>query len=398
MKPIIMQTLLTKKTLSLICMLLIASALAGCESNVDHSGSTSSSGTGSIGFNVVWNSNKDMETDYQIRALPCGFGPTQVNEVMAVIYKADYSVEVEGGPWECAASSGTIPNVPVGTGYIIAIYGLNSDWLSVYRGDRGDISVEAGPENSAGTINADLFETQSIEPPDGAVNIDPDNAFFSWSHTTDAIEYELVISEYEDLSYSDSFYTESLSYTVPSGTLEAGTLYYWTVYPLDENYFWGYNSIRSFTTASGISGPNLTAMQYSGNSSFSVNPGVLVWGQRLDINWAITNNGTEAIPAGTDAYMFFYLSTNTIFTQSDYLLGMGWLDPIYYNGLNQGSGLYGTTPWQLPSSSPFSSSSGTFYIGIVIDAYDVVAETNEDDNSGTGVEIDYAPVNIAPFY
>ena len=130
---------------------------------------------------------------------------------------------------------------------------MNSDWLSVYRGYRGDISAEAGVENSAGTINADLFETQSSLPLDGAVNIDPDNAFFSWSHTPDAIEYELVISEYEDLSYSDSFYTESLSYTVPGGTLEAGTQYYWTVYPLDENYFWGYNSVRSFTTASAIS-------------------------------------------------------------------------------------------------------------------------------------------------
>jgi hypothetical protein len=52
----------------------------------------------------------------------------------------------------------------------------------------------------------------------------------------------------------------------------------------------------------------------------------------------------------------------------------------------------------LPADPPFAASSGTFYIGMVIDVWEALPETNEDDNAFTGEGIDYVPVNIDYFY
>jgi len=210
-----------------------------------------------------------------------------------------------------------------------------------------------------------------------------------FSHVDGDIDIELLDAAGNVIGAGDSGDDNEILVYVHSSDLSS-TTYYIKVYIYGEDPPTTYDLIWY---AGGI---NLTAMQYLGNLSFSVDPDVLVWGQELDINWAITNNGTEAIPAGTNVYVSFYLSEDAIFTGSEQL-GIGWLDPIFDNGFGPGSSLYGTTNWQLPPSSPFSANSGIFYIGMAVDIYDAVAETNEDDNSGTGSGIDYAPVDIAPF-
>lgn len=299
------------------------------------------------------------------------------------------------------------------TVFPIDIYG-NRSWFygDKYRfttGAGGGVMDDDYEDNDSIDAAVDLSQGMNLSSVDGpgiAVFQDVDFYKIVVPYNSATIEINCIFSEVfgdidivllnaagVDMAISDSGDdNETLVYVHSSDT--SPTTYYIKVYLYSEGTPTTYDLIWDATPI----GPNLTGMQYSGNSSFSVSPDVLVWGQSLDIKWAITNNGTDVIPVGTDVYVYFYLSSNTIFTTSDYLLGIGWLDPIFDYGLNPGSGLYGTTPWQLPSSSPFSSSSGTFYIGMVIDADDAVAETNEDDNSGTGAGVDYAPVNIAPFY
>ena len=66
--------------------------------------------------------------------------------------------------------------------------------------------------------------------------------------------------------------------------------------------------------------------------------------------------------------------------------------------MEAGSGEAGTIPITLPPEPPFPWSSGTFYIGMVIDTDNTVVENNEDDNSGTGEGVDYYEVDIDHLY
>ena len=218
----------------------------------------------------------------------------------------------------------------------------------------------------------------------------------NFSHVDGDIDIELFDAAGDYIDLGDQGYSgddnEILVYAHSSDA--SPTTYYIKVYLYFEKLPATYDLIWDATP----NVANLTGLQYSGNSSFSVSQDVLVWGQSLAINWAITNNGTMMIPVGTQVWARFYLSDNAIFTESDYSFFEGWLSPIFQDGLAPGEWIFNTSYVLLPDDSPFDSDSGIFYIGIAIDVYDDVAESNEDDNSGTGAGIDYVPVNIALFY
>ena len=404
MKPFIISHM-TKNRVGTVflVLLLLLSVISGCDGNNDHAFDKSGSDTGSLSFSISWNQSLTAQSDYHPMAVVCGAENSRVATVSAAIAKSQTDVFRFGGPWECDASLGTISNVPVDSGYTLFIYGHNGQEQTTYSGVELDIAVSAG-SNNLGTIDADEFFTEMISPADGTSDIDPDNATFTWNSATGAPMYQLWISESDDFSNPMIFETSNLAYTVPSGNLNANTTYYWKVYCIDiysNRSFFIWNNF-SFTTGSDTvsDAPNLIGWQYWGNSSFSVDPDWLVWGQGLDINWAITNNGSGAIPAGTDVFVRFYLSEDTVFNSNDVELNpLGYLDPIFNFGLNAGAGLFGTfTITSLPASSPFFSDAGYFYIGMVIDVTDAVAESNEEDNSGVGLMIDYYQVYIEPFF
>ena len=237
----------------MVATLLVFSVLAGCESSKDFSDSRSTLDTGTISFDVTWNSNSDVDTDFQTKAVICGFDPKEVATVSAAIANTGTSVYRYGGPWDCSAPSGTIENVPVGSGYTLLFYGHNEMGRTTYSGAQTGISVSPG-NNDIGTIAANQFFAEMVSPLDASSNIDPDGATFNWSYASGAAKYQLWISEFDDLSDPLTFETNDLFFTVPGGILMADTTYYWTVFPIDiyDVRSWFYFEIYSFTTTTDV--------------------------------------------------------------------------------------------------------------------------------------------------
>ena len=231
-------------------ILAIVLGLLSCESTTEPIETQTDLESGSISFDVAWNQNSDVGSDYQIKAVVCGIESNEVATVSAYIGNTGSDFGKFGGPWECSAGSGIISGVPVGTGYTLLLYGHNDMDRTTYSGVQLDITINKG-NNDIGTVTTNQFFAELSAPLDGTADIDPDSASFSWLYSSGAAEYQLWISESDDLSDHMEFETSELFFTVSDGSLDSDTTYYWTVFPIDPygNRSWFYSAIYSFTTA-----------------------------------------------------------------------------------------------------------------------------------------------------
>ena len=123
---------------------------------------------------------------------------------------------------------------------------------------------------------------------------------------------------------------------------------------------------------------------------FNVVQTELTTGDSFNINFQVQNSGTD------DAESFdvnFYLSENNFITDNDFLLGNFTVNLLAGNS-NTGTL---TRTLNLPDSdNPIwpGFGSGEGYIGMIIDAGNTVAETNENNNSNIGLLDDYDQVNL----
>jgi len=118
-------------------------------------------------------------------------------------------------------------------------------------------------------------------------------------------------------------------------------------------------------------------------------PEFVDWGESFDVEYAVLNQGSgdaEAFDIG------FYLSEDT-----DYDKAVdSFLTAVPIAELAAGAGTGGTVTVTLSSSSPFLTQSGTFYVVMVSDDPNVVTESNEKNNDGTGHRVDYDDFAILP--
>jgi len=163
-------------------------------------------------------------------------------------------------------------------------------------------------------------------------------------------------------------------------------LYSWVVD--DGNHEWTHS--LKLTTSPQI--PNLRYWN-APNGSFKVSPQTgLNWGSSVTTYYGLANVGTGDIPAGTRYHFYFYLSTNSTISTSDYY----WKGYYSDAGLPAGYGIYNNFTQALPSSPPAGfPSSGTVYIGMIVDPLNEIAESNESDNSNQGLGKDYSYVSIS---
>ena len=114
------------------------------------------------------------------------------------------------------------------------------------------------------------------------------------------------------------------------------------------------------------------------------------WDGVIGIKFAVVNQGSTT--SGTFKIKL-YISKNSTFGDSDnrlfYTLG---LPAITGGGYIAGYGTYQN--FQLPSSNPYGDSSTVFYIGMVVDADNQVAESNESNNLNQGVGKDRSTSTI----
>ena len=118
-------------------------------------------------------------------------------------------------------------------------------------------------------------------------------------------------------------------------------------------------------------------------------PDLVGWGESFDVNYIVLNQGSAEAGAFE---IGFYLSEDT-----DYDMGVdSFLTAVPVSPLAAGALTSGTATVTLPSSSPFTAQTGTFYVVMFSDDLDEVAESDETNNHGTGYQIDYDDFAVLP--
>ncbi len=103
--------------------------------------------------------------------------------------------------------------------------------------------------------------------------------------------------------------------------------------------------------------------------SLSFGPSVVETGGTITIADEVTNQGVVAAPP---FHVGLYLSTNSVLSVSDVLVGERWVD-----GLAVGATSQAITEVTLPAGLP----GGTWYVGLIVDDAAAVPETAEGDNA-----------------
>ena len=117
--------------------------LAGCGSSET---STATSGTGSISAKLVWDGGKSSAKS--VALAPAGVTTVRI----AISGSAMTTVQQDFTAVPGQSGSGTISNVPVGTGLTVTASGLNAGGTIIYQGAVTDKTVLAGVNTDVGTI------------------------------------------------------------------------------------------------------------------------------------------------------------------------------------------------------------------------------------------------------
>jgi len=118
-------------------------------------------------------------------------------------------------------------------------------------------------------------------------------------------------------------------------------------------------------------------------TGFSLDYGIMNLGA-VTADFTVANIGTA--PAGGFT-IYFYLSQDSTITSGDNLLASYWVDP-----LASGASFHGTKSLSPGTGDPFGGN-GRYTLGMVLDVNNVVAESDETNNSNQGYGVDMAHAN-----
>jgi len=263
-----------------VCIVLLF-CFYGCADRSDDSSANTE--VGDIAFKIVLQKrlvqNGDGTTfSYAVKADAEDDG---IDHIMVHVYDGDTLLK-EGGPWNWSAGSGTVEGIPAGTGrdVIVLVYDANQNIL--YRGQASGINITAGQTNDAGTINCNDFIPVLTLPLDG--DTVTSNAFDNqWEAVSGASEYNLVISENEDLSdpLDDIIITQA---RYRRNDIATSTTFYWSVAAMDE---YGNQSLWSdiwhFTTDTTINqSPSANIQSPANNDAYNLGDDVAFSGTGVD--------------------------------------------------------------------------------------------------------------------
>jgi len=120
----------------------------------------------------------------------------------------------------------------------------------------------------------------------------------------------------------------------------------------------------------------------------SVDPTTVEPGGTVEVDWDGDVAGTGTV--GGPFTIGFYLSTDTTITTGDVLLGS-----VVENTANNPGDTFGEASPGRMLTIPGGTSDGTYYLGMIIDSADAIAETNETNNiAWSQIEVDTTPTTI----
>jgi hypothetical protein len=138
-------------------------------------------------------------------------------------------------------------------------------------------------------------------------------------------------------------------------------------------------------------GPNLRGYRNTDQGvQFEVQPwSNLHWGDETTIYFGTANFGDADVTQRI--YWRMYLSTDSYFGSGDYV----WYNLYSDSGLQAGYYRADSWPATLPSSPPSGFAGlSTVYVGMYIDPYDEISETDESDNANLGMYTDWDYVTV----
>ena len=136
-------------------------------------------------------------------------------------------------------------------------------------------------------------------------------------------------------------------------------------------------------------------------NGFDVIPETIDTGATFEVSYEIINNGTESAELTGAGFFIFnedYLMNHDALSVEDvpkaYFLGGNREDAIINLEAGKATGTV-TTELVMPEDwDGFAAGSGDYYVGFAADPYGEIAESNEMNNSLTGLDIDYQQVSV----
>jgi hypothetical protein len=232
----------------------VAVGLMGCADSSDHH-QRDAGAVGSLSFRINWEDAGDA--DAAPARFACGSASDEVAFVDAQMVNSAHTVNLSS-PWACSDNGGTIEQVPVGSGYALALSAYNQDGIVLYGAERIEITVLPGG-NDLGVLDGIAFEAGPIAPAPDASGVSPTSPSFRWEPVVGAAGYQLLISAFANLAnpvFTDT--VDDVSVTLAGSALEADNQYWWGVVPIDFDGRPGQlnlDQVYAFSTAATVSGP-----------------------------------------------------------------------------------------------------------------------------------------------
>lgn len=138
------------------------SMLTGCGSGGSGvAGSTTPGGTGSIAAKLVW-SGTAKSTGKTLYAAPAG-----VTTIKVFVYDADMVSLITPKDFPASAGSGTIDGIPVGSGRIVKVWGLDSLGYLLYEATASNITISLAAVTTVPVTMLPKPSTTTASPPFG---------------------------------------------------------------------------------------------------------------------------------------------------------------------------------------------------------------------------------------
>ena len=282
-------------------------------------------------------------------------------------------------------STFTVPSVSNGTFYV----GIMVDYYNdVAESDEDNITYRSGSITVNNTDSPDLVATyltltdtdwdigESITAGLTEENWDAGAAGYHWSRLY--LSTNTTISTADVLLGSDIYFssiagggsqTQNSTFSVPyvsEGTYYVGIMvdFYDDVPESDESNNITYRTGTVYVNGTTIDIDLAPTFMYLSTDDWNI-------GSSVTADLVVINNGSDAAGAHDSR---LYLSTNTTISTTDTQLG----GDLYFSGIAAGvSETVGST-FTVPSVSE-----GTYYLGVMVDFYNVVPETDESNNIAT---------------
>jgi fibronectin type 3 domain-containing protein len=281
--------------------------------------------TGSISFEVIWEDDEPEEataasgTDLSRAAVKSEGGIDCVGRGIATIGVTLYDSEKEeitSQEWLCDKHSGIIDGIPAPQSNVTLMFVAKNENKDItYRGKKGDLTINVGPDNHAGAINVLHFKPPAVEIADAPNTI-------KWNAVTGATSYWVTISDKAD--FSSKIIDEPCETTEFTATgLEPGVLHYVKIYAQDD---WGLKSAASEVGA--LTPQELAAVPQNITAEDGLRQITLNWegadATRFNVYWSITPNVTttnyeenggkiEDIEPGATPFVHENLQDNTVY-------------------------------------------------------------------------------------